>query len=224
MQTKLLALTALPIATLLSLGLATPPAAKITIDHNTGGEANRNFKFKNVPSPAKDDLGAKAKLMLVDGEIDSNGSDLTALTDGILPTEEDEPEANFFFNAGTDGGRVRLDLGSVLELAQVNTYSWHPNTRGPQLYKLYASDGADPKFNGEPKRSVDPITCGWKFIATVSTLPAQGEEGGQYAVSITDPSGSLGKYRYLLFDCYATEASDDWGNTFYSEVDVVAKK
>jgi len=222
LQIKLLALTALPIATLLSLSLATP--AKITIDHNTGGEANRNFKFKNVPSPAKDDLGAKAKLVLVDGDIDSNGSDLTALTDGILPTDEDEPAANFFFNAGTSGGRVRLDLGSILELAQVNTYSWHPNTRGPQLYKLYASNGADPKFNGEPKRSVDPATCGWNFIVTVSTLPAEGDEGGQYAVSITDPSGSLGKYRYLLFDCYVTETNDDWGNTFYSEVDVGAKK
>ena len=221
---KLLALTVMPIATLLVLGLATPPAAKITIDHNTGSAANGNFKFKNVPSPAKDDLGAKAKLTLVDGEIDSNGADLTALTDGILPTEEDEPGANFFFNAGTDGGRLRLDLGAILELAQVNTYSWHPNTRGPQLYKLYASDGADPKFNGEPKRPVDPATCGWKFIVTVGTMPDQGEEGGQYAVSVTDPSGSLGKYRYLLFDCYATEASDDWGNTFYSEVDVVAKK
>lgn len=123
-------------ATLLVLGLATPPAAKITIDHNTGSAANRNFKFKNLPSPAKDDPGAKAKLTLVDGEIDSNGADLTALTDGILPTEEDEPGASFFFNAGTDGGRFRLDLGTILELAQVNTYSWHPNTRGPQLYKL----------------------------------------------------------------------------------------
>src|SRR6266850_5603228 len=98
---KLLTLTALPIATLLSLGLATPPAAKITIDHNTGSQANGNFKFKNVPSPAKDDLGAKAKLTLVDGETDPNGTDLTALTDGILPTNEDEPQANYFFNAGT---------------------------------------------------------------------------------------------------------------------------
>jgi hypothetical protein len=53
-------------------------------------------------------------------------------------------------------------------------------------------------------------------------LPQQGEEGGQYGVSIAEPGGSLGKYRYLLFDCYATEMNDDWGNTFYSEVDVVA--
>ena len=46
----------------------------------------------------------------------------------------------------------------------------------------------------------------------------------QYGVSITDASGALGKYRYLLFDCIETETDDPWGNTFYSEIDVVAKK
>jgi len=34
---------------------------------------------------------------------------------------------------------------------------------------------------------------------------------------------SLGNYRYLLFDCYVTELYDNWGNTFYSEIDVVRK-
>jgi hypothetical protein len=43
-------------------------------------------------------------------------------------------------------------------------------------------------------------------------------------VSISDPGGSLGKYRFLLFACVATEVDDDYGNTFYSEVDVIAKK
>ena len=198
--------------------------AKVTIDHNTRDQVNREFKFKNVPSPAKDDLAAKAKLSLVDGEIDPNGDGLTALTDGVVPTDQDEPGANFFFDAGTGGGRFRMDLGSAVEIAQVNSFSWHPSTRAAQLYKLYGSDGTDAKFNGEPKRGVDPTTCGWKLVATVSTLTEKGDEGGQYAVSITDPSGSLGRYRYLLFDCYVTETSDDFGNTFYSEVDVVGKK
>jgi hypothetical protein len=54
----------------------------------------------------------------------------------------------------------------------------------------------------------------------VSTLSDQGEEGGQYAASV---SGSLGRYRYLLFDCYVTELHDNWGNTFYSEIDVLGK-
>jgi hypothetical protein len=194
---------------------------KVSFDHNPNSSASRSFKFNHLPSPVKDDAGAKAKLTLIDGEPDPNGAELTALTDGLLPGDEDEPAANFFFNAGSPGGRFRMDLGNVIDVAQVNSYSWHPNTRGPQLYKLYGSDGLDPKFNAGPKRGVDPVTCGWQFIATVSTLK-DGEEGGQYAVSVTNPNGNLGKYRYLLFDCYVTEMNDDWGNTFYSEVDVVA--
>jgi len=55
----------------------------------------------------------------------------------------------------------------------------------------------------------------------VNTLPQQGEDGGQYGVSVRDASGSLGKYRYLLFDCYVTELYDNRGNTFYSEIDVI---
>ena len=211
-------------AALLSLTFAAHAQVKITIDHNTNATATSAFKFKSVPSPAKDDAAAKAKLLLLIGEIDPNGADLSALTDGVLPTEEDQPAANFFFNAGTSGGRFRMDLGSAIEIAQINTYSWHPNTRGPQIYILYGSDGSDPKFNAEPRGNIDPTTCGWKRLATVDTRPKQGESGGQYGVSIAGASGTLGKYRYLLFDCVVTETDDDYGNTFYSEVEVLAKK
>ncbi len=206
----------------LSLPLAVAAQVKITVGHNIEAGSSL-FKFKNVPSPVRDDAAAEAKLTLVDGEIDPNGGDLSALIDGRLPNDEDEPQANFFFRAGTTGGRILIDLGGVIEIAQINTYSWHSNTRGPQLYKLYASDGTDPKFNAQPKRLIDPSTHGWRLIGTISTLPGEGEEGGQYGVSITDASGSLGKYRYLLFDCYPTEFYDNWGNTFYSEIDVLAK-
>ena len=47
----------------------------------------------------------------------------------------------------------------------------------------------------------------------------KGEDGGQYAATITD----AGKHRYLLFDVYVTELYDQWGNTFYSEIDVIRK-
>ena len=194
---------------------------KITVDHNANNVANRDFKFKAVPSPLKDDAAAKAKLVLIDGEIDGNGADLVAVTDGALPSDEDEPSANFFFTAGSSGGRFRFDFGRVIDMAQVNSYSWHPNSRGPQVYKLYGSDGSDPKFNADPNRQVDPTTVGWRLLATVNTPATYGAEGGQYAVGISDPSGSLGKYRHLMFDCFVTETNDDWGNTFYSEIDVV---
>ena len=212
------------LAAALGLALAAHAEVRITVERNTVGAATADFKFKNVPPPARDDAAAGAKLALVDGEADPNGADLSALTDGALPTSDDDPEANFFFNAGTAGGRFRIDLGAAVEIAQVNTYSWHPGARGPQLYRLFASDGAGPEFDPAPKRPVDPATRGWKLIATVTTIPKEGEDGGQYGVSVTDSGGTLGKYRYLLFDCYATELSDGWGNTFYSEVDVAARK
>ncbi len=203
---------------------------KVTVDQNAGNAATPKFKFAHVPSPVGDNAAMSANLLLVAGEVDPNSGGLGRLTDGRLPTEEDEPEANLFFDAGTWGGRFRMDLGSAIEIAQVNSYSWHPNTRGPQVYVLYASDGTDPNFNPAPKTNVDPATVGWRRIASVDTRPKQGSAGagdvfgGQYGVSITHASGSIGKYRYLLFDCFETESDDDWGNTFYSEINVIAKK
>jgi hypothetical protein len=204
--------------TLLILICAT---CSVVFDHNPNSTANRDFKFKNVPSPSADDAAAKAKLTLIGGDLDAGSAELSALTDGRLPTDEDEPAANVFFRAGSSGGRFRIDLGAAIDIAQVNSYSWHPNSRGPQLYKLYAAEGSEEQLDLDPKRGVDPATRGWKLITTVNTLPQQGEDGGQYGVSVRDSRGSLGKYRYLLFDCYVTELYDNWGNTFYSEIDVI---
>ena len=206
----------------MGFGLLLQDQVKVAIDHNSNTTATSAFKFKTVPPPAKDDAATKAKLMLLDGDVDPNGAVLSALTDGLAPTTEDDPGANVFFRAGSDGGRFRIDLGKAIEIVQVNTYSWHPDSRGPQVYRLWAGDESHPKFNAEPKGTVDPITCGWKQLALVDTRGS--DDGGQYGVSISRPGGSLGTYRYLLFDCYATEVADNWGNTFYSEVDVVAKK
>jgi hypothetical protein len=197
---------------------------KVTIERNTGSAATAAFKFNKVPSPIKDDAGAKAKLALVVGRRDGNGAELSALTDGLLPAGEDEPTANFFFSAGSDGGRIRMDFGEAIEIKQVNTYSWHSDSRAPQVYNLYASDGSDANFNPSPNSRTHPASCGWKLIATVDTRK-NGESGGQYgaSVSTSDASGVLGKYRYLLFDAVETEDDDPFGNTFFSEIDVIAK-
>ncbi len=216
-QIQLLVLAAI------SLVLVLQDQVKISIDHNSNATATSAFKFKNVPTPAKDDAATGAKLMLLDGDVDRNGGDLSALTDGLVPTMEDQPAANFFFSSGTGGGRFRIDLGKTIEIAQVNSYSWHPDSRGPQVYRLWGGDESNPKFNPEPKGTSDLASSGWKQIALVDTR-WQSPEGGQFGVSISRPQGTLGNYRYLVFDCYVTEVADNWGNTFYSEVDVLAKK
>ncbi len=204
---------------------ATASLAEITVlvEHNDNEHARADFNFKSVPAPSRTDAAGQAQFSIADGEPDHNGGSLSVLHDGRVPAEADEPAENFFFNAGTDGGTVLVDLGSELELQQVNTYSWHPNSRGPQVYKLYAGQGRGADFNARPKRGTDPENSGWKLLARVDTRPKEGGGGGQCGVSISDPQGAIGKYRYLLFDISRTEADDAFGNTFYSEIDVVAK-
>ncbi len=208
------------IATLLVASAASAEVT-VTVDHNLRDAATKEFKFARVPSPAKDDAAAHAKITLVAGTADPNSAELGALVDGALPTNDDDPGANLFFKFDTWGGRVLVDLGRTIDVAQINTYSWHRGGRGPQLYYVYASDGTGPGFNPTPGTKTDPTTCGWKKVAFVDTRP-ETRRGGQYGVSITDPAGALGRYRYLLFDFFETESDDVYGNTFYSEIDVIS--
>ncbi|MEI7729807.1 MAG: basic secretory protein-like protein [Verrucomicrobiota bacterium] len=194
---------------------------KVVVNHNSSEDATAEFKFNQVRPPARGDAAAQAVFKIVDGTRDQNGGTVDVLHDGKAPMEGDQPSANCFFRAGTDGGRVMVDLGKAIEIKQVNTYSWHPGTRSPQVYHLYASDGNAANFNAAPKRDTAPDQCGWKLLAKVDTRPKDGEPGGQYGVSVGDSEGSVGKYRFLLFDMFHTETTDSFGNTFYSEIDVI---
>ena len=142
------------------------------------------------------------------------------LHDGQLPTEADQPQRSFFFAQSSQGGRLLVDLGEASNLKQVNTYSWHPGTRGPQVYRLFAAEGSAKDFVAKPGKGSDPEKAGWTLIASVDTRPKEGEPGGQYGVSIADPRGTLGKFRYLLFDISPTETDDPFGNTFFSAIDI----
>ena len=205
--------------------LAIHAQTNITIDHNTGATISAEFKFKSVPSPARDDAASKARVLIVDGDADANSAGVNALTDGILPASDDQPRRNFFIQPGSGGARLLMDLGRIIDIAQINSYSWHPGSRGPQVYRVWASDGSAANFNEAPKANVDPRSCGWKVLATVDTRSTdETKDGGQWGVGIAHTSGTLGRFRYLLFDCYVTEVADDFGNTFYSEIDVIARK
>src|SRR5712691_8470239 len=104
---------------LIALTLTAHAQIRVTVDHNTGVAATKEFKFKNVPSPAKDDAAAKATVTLLVGESDPASGDLGVLTDGWWPAKADEPKSNFYFASGSAGGRVRMDFGGVIEIKQV---------------------------------------------------------------------------------------------------------
>jgi len=202
--------------------LATHAGITVAVGHNGNDEATPQFTFKNVPSPTASNAAVAAKFVIVDGQQDPNSGGIDRLHDGKLPVGEDQPEENFFFNAGTSGGRFQVDLDRIISIKRITSYSWHPGERGPQMYKLYASEGASEVFNAAPKRGTNPESCGWKLIAEVNTKSKDDHDnGGQYGVSISDPDGVIGSFRYLLFDIDATESSDNFGNTFFSEINVI---
>lgn len=212
-------------AALLCFAPAVQAQLVVAVDQNSGPAINKDFKFKTVRvTPQKDDAAAKATLKILSGEVDPESGDLATLTDGALPAKEDDAKTNFFFADGSGGGRFSIDLGDALDIKQVNTYSWHSGSRAPQVYRLYASDGRETHFCSEPAGNIDPTDCGWRLLTTVDTRRNRGDGGGQYVVSVGEAKGSIGHFRYLLFVCSATETEDDFGNTYYSEIDVIVKK
>ena len=126
------------------------------------------------------------------------------------------------FNVNQYRGTIQSELEKRLD-RRVALGDMHLGIFPPRLQVQNLSIADDPKFNDAPKANINPAVCGWKLIATVDTRSNdEDKDGGQFGVSITSQSGNLGKFRYLLFDLYVTEIADDFGNTFYSEIDVVA--
>lgn len=192
------------------------PASNVHIDRQLPG-AEKAWDT----ALSSENIARNAIFTLVDGQPHSESSSMQCLHDGHLATNQDAPSQSFFFAMGTLEGRFKIDLGSITQIGQVNTYSWHKLDRAPQVYKLYAAAGEDADFNPSPKIGADPTTCGWKLIATVDTRPASKPVGGKYTVQISNKDAPLGNYRYLLFETYVTETADMWGHTFYNEVEVI---
>jgi len=200
-------------------GLTLPAGVKVFVGHNDVAHATHDFKLSGMPPLTPNALSANSRLSIIDGSADGNSGPLDVLHDGKLANSADDPANNFFF--GTDVNRLTADLGAVTDLKEINTYSWHTAERAPQVYTLYASDGAAPGFNPRPKNGTDPTSFGWKLLAVADTHHQFKDEAGQYGVSISGANGSLGKYRYLLFVIRKGTPDNVDGNTFYSEINIV---
>ena len=89
---------------------------KLIVEGNNGDTATADFKFENVGSPSRSDAANRAKFTILRGQRDTNGGELDQLNDGRLPSNDDEPGANFFFTAGSEGGRMLVDLGDTIQI------------------------------------------------------------------------------------------------------------
>jgi hypothetical protein len=216
-----------------SLGFMRSSAAGVVVESEIAAATSttRALEFKKVPAVAKDDLGRRALFSVVDGRKADFGGDLNTLNDGQGPRHERDEPLMCTFAPGTVEGRLRADLRAVTEVAAVHTYAWYKDGhRWAQVYRLYGSDGGAKDFDPEPKIGTDPSARGWTLVASVDTREAAGGQGlgdnqrGQSAVAVSGKDGgALGKYRYLLFVTFATETHNPWGQTFWSEIDIVGR-
>jgi hypothetical protein len=197
------------------LAAATTFAADVKLQSAEVNHGKPGFKLGTIPSPSRTDAATKARFTLIDGVIDPNSAGLAALNDGLLPTTEDQPDRNFFFNAGSQGGRLLLDLGKTIAIKQIRTYSWHRDVRAAQMYTLYASDSVVAAGTA-PKRGADPEKSGWRKIKRVTQSNLNDPLGGQIGVVISGQTDPIGHYRFLLFDIEPTKKDDPFAQTFYS--------
>jgi hypothetical protein len=105
------------------LGMPCPlwAEAEATVEVNRGDQATADFKFDKIPAPSQTDAANSAKAKIVAGRRDANGGQLNALNDGKLPGNADDPRENFFFAAGSEGGRLLVDLGEETAIKRVNS-------------------------------------------------------------------------------------------------------
>ncbi len=193
--------------------------AEVTVAHSA---ADEGFASGKVSAPALDDAAARAVFKLLEGQTDGNSGSLDVLHDGRVPKGADEPAANFFLKAGPEGGRLWVDLGAVIAVKDIATYSWHAGPRAPQVYRVYGADGKAAGFQQSPEKGTDPLKCGWSGVAEVDTRPKSGEVGGQYGVMISDQAKpTLGSFRYLLFELASADEKLPFAQTFFSELDVI---
>ncbi len=201
--------------------------------------------FPTIKPPSDGDYADasqhRASIRVVQGKLASDSGPVELLLNGRGQSTSDAPGESVFF-ANNQKGRILFDLGKVVTVREINTYSWHKyemvppghprrNSRTIQRYVLYGYEGEAP-----PPTKGEPAACGWKLISRVNSdaffavLPRV-EWPAQLAVSITGKEGRIGRYRYLLWEVHpthvdagpATTMKRSEHNTFFGEFDVYAE-
>ena len=203
--------------------LASTAAADVVITSEQLNPADPVWRFKRIPRPSKSDLAAGATLKMVGNEFEPAAGDGSVLVNGIMPGDSLElNEGALLSNSNTNDGCLLLDLGRVQPVAAIATYSWHEwdvdqGSRGPQVYTLYGSAAEKPN-PGNPAE--------WTKLGQVDTRPSQtgANWNGQHGAFITDTSGKLGSFRYLLFALQRTRSplqpNAAMTGTLFWEIDV----
>ncbi len=116
------------------------------------------------------------------------------------------------FGNSVRGGMYKVDLGSTVELAEINTWSYHQNgKRGAQHYALFGSDAAaDPGWSVEDRTKFTPV-------AEVDTTSIAVQRFMATGIRRSDRH-PLGAFRWLVWVVYPVTEIDE--NTAYQEFQI----
>ena len=195
------------------------------------GDETAEFLFPNIAPPSNSDYAdvssGNATIHVVQGVLKHEGS-AHLLLNGAGQSKQDSPMESTFFNSSGEKG-LMVDLGALISINKINTYSWHQNNlldehreRALQQYTLYGFSGDEvpvvsTSVDDSPVRSRLLVKAGWKRIARVNSdqlfqVNERLDRPAQQACSIKALQGDIGKYRYLLWVVKR--------NTFFGEFDV----
>lgn len=206
------------------------------------GDETPEFRFASIEPPSAEDYAdasqartrvslAHGPLLVADFDSAYSSGGVDRLADGRAQANADAPLESVFFEGGAHGGFL-FDLGRAVSIVKINSFSWHKSqflkenhVRATQKYTVWGFAGDDPPAAAWPSEE-----NGWARIARIDTddffdVVAPLDRPAQQACSIIGVSGSLGPFRFLLFEVHPTIAShdDERDHTFYGEIDIYAE-
>ena len=199
------------------------------------GDGTAAFRFPTIEPPSNRDLAdasvGLARIRVIKGTLHTTAlipsGPVELLLDGRGQSQPNSPAESVFFDNNASG-LLLLDLGRVVALSKINTYSWHQSpdavnrVRAVQKFTLYG-------FAGEVAPGTEGVLTenGWVQLARVNSddffhVMNPVDRPAQQACSITGALGAMGRYRYLLWAVEPTQGKNPQflNNTFYTEFDV----
>jgi hypothetical protein len=203
----------------------------VTTGRNQSGTATDWTFSSGIPGPSASDYadqnaGNGAVFSLAQGGYEfapAFGYDaITAMNNGSAQPSSFDQSGQIILV--TNGSRLLLDLntpaGAWVNVSQIGSFSLHANSRTAQEYQVWGSNAAT-----VPVTSGSLTAAGWNTVgpyvdtSEIDTALPSAYSDRHHGVRITDSTGSLGNYRYLLFEIF-TPTPHGYSPTEYSEFDV----
>ncbi len=203
------------------------PGEKKVVTLIEAGDGTPAFRFPTIAPPSSKDYADQASgaatVRVASGTLRispnrSGSGAASVLLDGAGQSKQDAPLESAFFQTGQNGSFL-VDLGKAIDITEISSYSWHQHDlikehreRAQQRFTLYGFAGDVP-----PDLTLPADAAGWTRIARVNSdrffrVNDRLDRPAQQACSISAAAGSIGRYRYLLWEIKR--------NTFYGELDV----